>query len=85
MKTIILAVFAALKSRVLDALTPSATALIATLNKIEAKIERVIAKDERKLEAINAASKALAIAATNKNYEIDRAYKMLHKVSEIAK
>lgn len=85
MKTLILAAIAALKSRVIDALTPSATALIASLNKIEAKIERVIAKDERKLEAINAASKALEIAAKSKNHDIDRAYKLLHKVSEIAK
>lgn len=78
-------ILAALKQRLIDALTPSAATLLNVLVKFEAKIERAIEKDVRKLHQLAEAAKALEAAIKQKDASLNASYKLLHKVSEIGK
>lgn len=68
-----------------DAFTKDAAGLIASIKKIEAGIERTIDKESRRLEGLRTAADQLNAAIKSANTEVDTAYKLLHKVSELVK
>lgn len=73
------------KAWVIDKFTTDTAELITELSKLEAKIERSIAKDLKKAEKLSEAAKALNEALLQKDRNLNAAYKLLHNVTELTK
>lgn len=81
----ITALLAAIKAALMDRITADTAILISQLAKLEAKVEKAIAKDLRKLKELTAAEKAIASAKQVTNKNVDAAYKLLHNVTSLTR
>lgn len=77
--------FSRLKQRIIDRFTPNAAGLIATVTKMEAKIERTIDKDTRALASLEASRRAIVSTAAVVDADLNAAYKLLHNVSQLTR
>lgn len=74
-----------LKQRIVDRFTPSTGELIATLAKLETKIERSINKSYRRLASFKATRDRMDAAMVRENADVDAALKLLHKVADLSR
>lgn len=84
MLTVIRAYVALLIDNIRDRFTPDTAGLIASLRKLEAKIERSINKSYRNLANMKAARDRLDRQMVDTNASLDGALKLLHKVSDLS-
>ena len=71
-----------LKQSIVDRFTTDTSELIAQLYKLEAKIEKAIAKDMRKGEQMVKAAQALNDALVRNDRNLNVAYKLLNNVNK---
>lgn len=73
----------AIYDRFMDRFTPDAAGLIGSLSKLEVQIEKSINKSSRDLAQKTALIRQLELDRANGNADLDRCYKLLHKVSDL--
>jgi hypothetical protein len=74
-----------LKQRILYYFTPNASKLVASLDKLEDKIERSVRKSTRELYNLKIAQDRLGDRIVQTNVDLDAVYKLLDKVSTVTR